>query len=130
MQRLKKERKREKKHLWAPSYQLPKRDYELWVNHLVISVHSEPLRLQQCSVPLGQDTNFFLRLFKEVENYEEKCKLKQSTVSSTGLQMGRPANILYKTLAPKRSWFKTSGTSHQCVAGIRKTPTSQNYEKI
>lgn len=44
--------------------------------------------------------------FEEVQNYEERCKLKQSTVSSTGLQMGHPANILYKTLAPDAHSFR------------------------
>lgn len=49
---------------------------------------------------------FFLRLLKEIENDEERCKLKQSTVSSTGYKWDVPQIFFIQNPRPKRSQFR------------------------
>lgn len=91
------EKKRGKKPLWVPSCQLPKN-----ISHFS---SLGTVKTSAMLYAIGTEYKQFTA-FEEVQNYEERCKLKQSTVSSTGLQMGRPANILYKTLAPDAHSFR------------------------
>lgn len=64
--------------------------------------------------------------FEEVENHEERCKLKQSTVSSTGYKWDVPQTFKYKTLAPDAHSFDKWHLSSVCG----RNSLSQHLDKI
>lgn len=75
--------------------------------------------------------------FTEVENHEERCKLKQSTVSSTGykwdvpqtfIQNPRPRRSQFRQVAPLISVWQESGNL-QCLRDLIKSEQSR-YKMI
>lgn len=105
MQRLEKKREKKKNFMGAL---LPAAKKRLGIMGKSVISHFSSFRAVKTSAMLyATGTKYKLfSAFEEVENYEEGCKPKQNTVSSTGYKWDVSQTFYTKTLAPKCSQFR------------------------